>query len=101
VIPNKVFDALACRRPVITGDAPAIREALTDREDAWLCRPGDEEALADAITTLRRDRRMRDRIADNGHELFRRRFSTEALAPEIGGIVRAAIEGSSGATAAR
>lgn len=100
VIPNKVFDALACRRPVITGDAPAIREALTDREHIWLCGLGDEEALADAITTLRDDQRMRDRIADNGHELFRRRFSTAALAPEIGEIVRAAIEGSRRAAAA-
>jgi glycosyltransferase involved in cell wall biosynthesis len=100
VIPNKVFDALACRRPLITSDAPAIREALTDREDVWLCRPGDEEALANAITTLLRDRRMRDRIADNGHALFRRRFSTEALAPAIGGIVRGAIDGSSRAAAA-
>jgi glycosyltransferase involved in cell wall biosynthesis len=100
VIPNKVFDALACRRPVITGDAPAIREALSDREDVWLCRPGDEEALAGAITTLLSDRRMRDRIADNGHALFRRRFSTEALAPEVGGIVRGAIESSRRAAAA-
>jgi glycosyltransferase involved in cell wall biosynthesis len=95
VIPNKVFDALACRRPVITGDAPAIRELLTDREDVWLCRLGDEEALADALTTLRRDRITRDRIAHGGHALFRRRLSTKALAPEIGEIVRDTIERSS------
>jgi glycosyltransferase involved in cell wall biosynthesis len=92
VIPNKVFDALACRRPVITGDSAAIREALTDREDVWLCRRGDEEALADAIAELRRDRPGRERIASRGHDLFRRRFSTEALAREIGRIVRAAID---------
>jgi glycosyltransferase involved in cell wall biosynthesis len=94
VIPNKVFDALACRRPVITGDAPAVREALTDREHVWLCDPGDEEALADAIVTLRDNRQARDRIAHRGHEQFRRCFSTEALAPEIGAIVHAAIEAS-------
>jgi glycosyltransferase involved in cell wall biosynthesis len=93
VIPNKVFDALACRRPVITGDAPAVREALTDREHVWLCPMGNEEALADGIIRLRDDRQARDRIANGGHEQFRRRFSTEALAPAVGGIVRAAIEG--------
>jgi glycosyltransferase involved in cell wall biosynthesis len=92
VIPNKVFDALACGRPVVTGDTPAIREVLTDREDVWLCPLGDEEALADALMTLRQDRRTRDRIAHGGHTLFRRRLSTTALAPEIGEIVRAAIE---------
>ena len=99
VIPNKVFDALACRRAVITGDAPAVREALTDREHVWLCAFGDEEALADAIATLRQDPRLRDRIAQNGHQLFQRRFSTAALAPEIGRIVRGAIDGSDVATA--
>jgi glycosyltransferase involved in cell wall biosynthesis len=92
VIPNKVFDALACRRPVITCDSPAIREALTDRKDVWLCQPGDEGALADAVTELRRDCKARERIADEGHELFRRRFSTAALAREIGGVMRTAID---------
>jgi glycosyltransferase involved in cell wall biosynthesis len=100
VIPNKVFDALACRRPVITGDTPAIREALADRQHVWLCRLGDEDALADAIIRLRDDSPLRDRIADSGHDLFRRRFSTAGMAPEIGEIVRAAIDRSSRATAA-
>jgi glycosyltransferase involved in cell wall biosynthesis len=92
VIPNKVFDALACRRPVITGDSPAVRELLTDRDDVWLCPRGDEEALADAVVTLRHDRALRDRIADRGHTLFRQRLSTRALAPEVGEIVHRAIE---------
>jgi glycosyltransferase involved in cell wall biosynthesis len=92
VIPNKLFDALACRRAVITCDTPAIREVLTDRDDVWLCPAGDEEALADAVAALRDDSRTRERIAERGHELFARSFSTEALAPEIGRIVRDAIE---------
>jgi len=92
VIPNKVFDALACRRPVITGDSPAVRELLTDRDDVWLCPRGDEEALADAVVTLRHDRALRERIADRGHTLFRQRLSTRALAPEVGEIVHRAIE---------
>jgi glycosyltransferase involved in cell wall biosynthesis len=99
VIPNKMFDARACQRALITGDAPAAREALTDPEHVWLCRFGDEEALADAIATVRQDPGLRNRIAKNGHELFQRRFSTAALAPEIGRIVREVIDGSGGATA--
>ncbi len=41
VIPNKVFDALAAARAVITGDTPAAREVLTHADTAWLCPPGD------------------------------------------------------------
>ena len=67
VIPNKVYDALAAARPVITADTTAAREALTHRDTAWLCRPGDAEALADAITQLHHDVALRTEMAQRGH----------------------------------
>jgi glycosyltransferase involved in cell wall biosynthesis len=87
VIPNKVFDALACGRAVITADTPAVREALTHGQDVWLCPSGDADALADAIMTLRADPAARTRIAAAGHELFRRRFSLAALTRDTAQIV--------------
>jgi glycosyltransferase involved in cell wall biosynthesis len=87
VIPNKVFDALAVGRPVITGDTPAVREVLTHGEHAWLCPPGDPEALAEALLTLRSDQDACRRLAARGHELFVRRFSIDALAREVAPIV--------------
>jgi glycosyltransferase involved in cell wall biosynthesis len=83
VIPNKVFDALACRRPVITADTPAIRESFTDRENVWLCRPGDADALAEAIAAVKADFDGRNRIGAAGYELFRRRFSLDALSGDV------------------
>jgi glycosyltransferase involved in cell wall biosynthesis len=87
VVPNKIFDALACRRAVITRDGPAVREWFTDREDVWLCPPGDPEALAEAIAHLRSDGQARERVAQAGHELFRRRFSLDALAGQMTEVV--------------
>ena len=49
VIPNKVFQALACGTPVVTADTPAARELLRDGESALLVPPGDPAALVDAI----------------------------------------------------
>jgi glycosyltransferase involved in cell wall biosynthesis len=78
VIPNKVFDALAVARPVLTADTAAVREVLTQSENAFLCPAGDAEALATAIIAVKADDRSR-RVAEHGHDLFLRRFSIEAL----------------------
>ena len=87
VIPNKVFDALAVGRAVITADSAAAREALTHGRDAWLCPAGDPGALADAIVALRSDDETRTRIAHAGHELFRERFSIDALSSDVATLV--------------
>ena len=41
VVPNKVFDALACGRPVVTADSDGAREWLRDGETALLTPAGD------------------------------------------------------------
>jgi glycosyltransferase involved in cell wall biosynthesis len=92
VIPNKVFDALACKRPVITADTPAARECLTHGRHAWLCHAGDSQALADSIMALKADPVTRTRLADAGHELFRRRFSLDALASDVWPIIQGAVD---------
>lgn len=94
VIPNKVFDALACARPVITGDTPAAHESFTHRKDVWLCRAGDAAALADAITTLKSDPGERAGIAAAGHELFKRRFSLDAIAGDVARVILDVLHGS-------
>jgi glycosyltransferase involved in cell wall biosynthesis len=55
VIPNKVFQALACGAPVVTADTPAARELLTDGENALLVPAADPAALAAAVRRLAAD----------------------------------------------
>jgi glycosyltransferase involved in cell wall biosynthesis len=86
VIPNKVFDALACERAVLTGDTPAVRELLSPGDEVWVCPPGDSGALADAIVTLRDDD-LRRAVAERGHARFREAASLDALAGELAAIV--------------
>lgn len=93
VIPNKVFDALAVRRPVLTADTPAIREALTPGEHVWVCPAGEGEAIADAIALLKRDPDLRRSLADNGYQRFRERFSLEAIARDLGEMVSHLLQG--------
>lgn len=92
VIPNKVFDALAVERPVITADTPAAREALVHGRDAWLCAPGSGEALADALLRLRDDPQLRSTVAAAGHRLFEERFSIDALSRDVAVLFREALD---------
>jgi glycosyltransferase involved in cell wall biosynthesis len=78
VVPNKVYEAMAMGKPVITGDSPAAREILTDGEDCILCERGSGEDLARAILRLQRDRDLAGRLGRNA----RRRFE-EVAAPAV------------------
>ena len=83
VIPNKVFESLAMSRCVITADTQAIGEALTHGENIWLVESGSGEQLAEAISTLKRDKPLRERIAKSGYEFFKQNFSLDALEKDV------------------
>jgi glycosyltransferase involved in cell wall biosynthesis len=79
VIPNKVFQALACGTPVVTADTPAARELLTDGEGALLVPPGDPEALVAALRRLASDASLAGRIGAGGLAAYREHASEAIL----------------------
>jgi glycosyltransferase involved in cell wall biosynthesis len=79
VIPNKVFQALACARPLITADTAAARELLTDGDDALLVPAGDPRALADAVRRIAADEALAQRLARAGRATFETRASEDVL----------------------
>ena len=89
VIPNKVFQALACGAPVVTADTPGARELLVDGDSALLVEPGDPEALAAALRRLRDDPELARRIAAGGAEAYRARASEAVLGKRWRGLIEA------------
>jgi glycosyltransferase involved in cell wall biosynthesis len=89
VIPNKAFQALACARPVITADTDASRELLTDGVDALLVRPGDPDALAQAVRRIADDPQLSARVAAAGRATYEERASEAVL----GVLWRSLLEG--------
>jgi glycosyltransferase involved in cell wall biosynthesis len=79
VIPNKVFQALACATALVTADTPAARELLVDGESALLVPPGDAQALAEALRRLAFDDALRAHVAAGGLAAYRRQASEEVL----------------------
>jgi glycosyltransferase involved in cell wall biosynthesis len=87
VIPNKVFQALACGTPVITADTAAARELLVDGESALLVRPGDARALADAMRRLARDPELARRVGEGGLAAYRAQASEAILGARWRGLL--------------
>lgn len=83
VIPNKVYEAIAMGKPVISGDTPAIRELFTDRENILLCQMADSDDLAEKILELKNNPELREKIAGGGYELFLERATPKVIGQEL------------------
>lgn len=87
VVPNKVFQAMAAGRPVITADTPGIREVLTHGRDAVLVPAGEPAALAAALMSMAADADARTRLGAAARGTYERIGTPErAAAPLVQAI---------------
>jgi glycosyltransferase involved in cell wall biosynthesis len=93
VIPNKAFQALACGKPLVTGDTPAARELLTDADDALLVPPGDARALATAVRRLATEPALAAAVGAAGRATYEARASEAALGLRWRSLLERAIAG--------
>lgn len=88
VIPNKVFEGLAVRKPVITGNTPAVRELLTDKKNVILCRVADPEDLKEKILLLKSNKELQETIKENGYQLFLQKLTPKTLGGQLLGCLK-------------
>ena len=74
-----VLEAMACRRAVVATRAGGLPEVVNDGETGLLVPPHDDEALAQAILSLLRDRARRQAMGDAGHARVEREFSIDKM----------------------
>ena len=79
VVPHKIFQAMGMRIPVITGKTPAVEEFFSHRENIFLIPESNPDLLAQAILELKRDKDLREGIAEKGYQLVSQKFSPEAV----------------------
>lgn len=91
VIPNKAFQAIACGRPLVTGDSEAARELLTDGHDALLVPPGDPALLAAAVRRLASEPAMARSIGAAGRATYQARASEAVLGARWRSVLERAI----------
>jgi glycosyltransferase involved in cell wall biosynthesis len=82
-IPIKVYESLAMKKPVITGDSPAAREVFSHKVNSILCEMGNPEALAESILLLKENRKLREDIARAGFKLYQDLYSSTEIAKKF------------------
>lgn len=85
VIPNKVFQALACGKPLVTRSAPAYPEALRDAADGgirWVP-AADAAALADTVAALAAHPERLESLGAEARRSYERHFSAQALTAQL------------------
>jgi len=82
-IPHKAFESFAMGIPYLSGDAPAIREIVSDGETGFLVPLADPFALADKIHVLQDDPVTLVRVGTAANVAYREQFSPRALATDL------------------
>lgn len=82
---NKIYEAFAMRKPVLSGETPALPVELVHGESLYLCERGNPRALAQAIRTLRADEGLRARLVENGWRIFHAGFDLQHIGARFAG----------------
>jgi glycosyltransferase involved in cell wall biosynthesis len=88
--PLKVYEYLACGRPVIAGELESLRELFSGDPVGFLIGPGNTTHLVTAINTLRLDPGLAERMGSNARRIADRSLSWSAVAERLIAILRSA-----------
>ena len=74
---STLFEALACRKPVIITRSEGIIQELIDEKAVLGVKSGDYQGLRQAINNLLTDSRQREALAEKGYQLVLERYNSQ------------------------
>ena len=81
--PLKIFEYMACARPIVCSDLPVLREVLSHEHNALLCSPANASDWLGALERLRADPDLRQLLAANARADFEAFYSWRGRASRI------------------
>ena len=79
-LPISLLEAMFLGIPSISTNVYAIPEAVINLETGILIEAGDDEALANAVITLKNDEKLREKLSKNGREWVLKNFDEREAA---------------------
>jgi glycosyltransferase involved in cell wall biosynthesis len=93
VLPSKIFEAMAMKRPIILGVEGESRELLEEGGCGLCIEPESDRELAEAVLRLAREPQLGAELGERGAEFVARRFDREVLALEYLGVLEGVARG--------
>jgi len=93
VIANKVYQALACGRPVVSCESEAYPQALkkTSRSGLYFVPAGNPQALADKLAQLASQPKLLKQARSEAFSSYQQYFSNDILRQKLASILQKAI----------
>jgi len=95
-IPSKMFEILACGRPILASLEGEAAEILTASGAALVVPPEDVDALVSAVTRLANEPGLRTALASSGRAYVAEHFDRRRLASRYLDILEAVVRGAPG-----
>lgn len=77
-LPHTALTSFAAEIPLVATDIPGTAEAVYDRQSGLLVPPGNDRALARAITEVFKDEGLRKQLIAGGTKILKEKFSWES-----------------------
>jgi glycosyltransferase involved in cell wall biosynthesis len=81
--PVKLFDYLACHRPVVASAIPSVTSIFTSDSGVQLVPPDDPRTLADSLVALLNDPVRCHVLGEQGRRFVEREFSWAAIVERL------------------
>lgn len=78
-----LIEAMACGKPIVASRSGAIPEIVIDNETGFLVEPGNISDLAEKISLLASDSKLREKMGYKGRVRVEKNFSYEVIIPKI------------------
>jgi len=88
VVPTKIYDACAMKKPIITARGIAVSSVFSDKKNIIFCNFANSESIINALYLLRNDDNLKSIISTNAFNVFAEKFNIVAIGKQWNVILR-------------
>lgn len=78
-----LLEAMQYKLPIITSDEGGIPDIVTSYKNGFICKTDNAEYTANAIETLLNSKELRLLMGENGHKMFKEKFTLDVFNKNI------------------